>query len=190
MQDSSDDQVPPQPDEGRLQPLDPSVWMAWYRSYAHRLKAFLLSVLRNEHQAEEALQATFAKALTHGGDVELGREQAWLFQVGFNEALGIRRRLELGQRVREKLADSLSSDSGPAPDVELLSWETVQQVRTAMSQLPYEQQIIVQRRIYDEHTFQHIADDLKLPLGTVLTRMRMALKRLKTILQEDFPESH
>lgn len=188
MQESSDEQVPTRSERGPSQPLDPVLWMTWYRSHSHRLKAFLNSVLRNEHLAEEALQATFAKALSVGGGVEVGKEQAWLFQVGFNEALGIRRQLELGHRARQKLAESLALDSTPAPDVELLSWEVVQQVRSAMTSLPTDQQLIVQRRIYQEQTFQEIATDLKLPLGTVLTRMRLALQQLKASLKKDFPD--
>ncbi|MBT4866073.1 MAG: RNA polymerase subunit sigma-24, partial [Planctomycetaceae bacterium] len=40
-------------------------------------------------------------------------------------------------------------------------------------------------RIYDEKTFQVIADELNLPLGTVLTRMRLALKKLAACFESD-----
>ncbi len=184
-------------------PLDSVQWVVWYRDFASRLKAFLLSVLRNGHQAEEALQATFAKALRQGGSVQPGKEQPWLFQVAFNEAMAIRRKVALDQRLREKLAEQNNSSSPqnsgglqgksssslrePAVDEELIRWETVQRVRHALSQLPVEQQVIVQRRIYEEQTFQQIATALNLPLGTTLTRMRLALQKLHSLLK-DSPE--
>ncbi len=50
--------------------------------------------------------------------------------------------------------------------------------------LPADQLQVVQLRIYEEQTFQEIARRLELPLGTVLTRMRLALKKLQTSLRE------
>ena len=51
-------------------------------------------------------------------------------------------------------------------------------MRAALATLPPEQRQIVQKRIYEEQTFASIAQELELPLGTVLTRMRRALRKL------------
>lgn len=166
--------------------LDPVRWTEWYTEHSRRLHAFLLSLLRNGHWAEETLQMTFAKALTHGGGIQQGSEQAWLFQVAFNEAMALRRRMATEQRAHEKLT-SRSPQSEGTGEEEFLKWEEVRQVREALEHLPPDQIEIVQRRIYQEQTFQCIADELKLPLGTVLTRMRLALKKLREILK---PPAH
>ncbi|MBL8825420.1 MAG: hypothetical protein JNM18_00445, partial [Planctomycetaceae bacterium] len=64
-------------------------------------------------------------------------------------------------------------------------WETVVGVRQAIEQLPAEQRQVVRLRIYENRTFAEIATALKLPLGTVLTRMQLALKKLKKALDHE-----
>ncbi|MCB9950296.1 MAG: RNA polymerase sigma factor [Planctomycetaceae bacterium] len=164
-------------------PLDPGTWTTWHRQFSTNVKSFLLSVLRNEHAAEEVFQATFSKALTHGGNVASGSEKAWLFRVAFNEAMMLRRKLSNKQKAKEQIAQ-LPQRHAPSPDQELLSWESVQAVRIALDELPAEQAEVVRQRMYENLTFQQIADSLGLPLGTVLTRMRLALIKLRQALSD------
>ena len=57
--------------------------------------------------------------------------------------------------------------------------ESAEQLKKALKELPESWQQIVSLRIYENLTFQQIADQLDIPLGTALTRMRRALERLK-----------
>lgn len=168
-------------DGGEAKRLDPQRLTAWHSAYADRLKAFLHGLLRSEATVDEALQSTFAKALTHGGDVQSGAEKAWLFQVAFNEAMAVRRTQQVRNQSLEKLNRGTRTGSEPVED--FLRWEMVQQVREALVALPKEQYEVVTRRIYEDKTFQEIAGELQLPLGTVLTRMRLALKKLQQVLK-------
>lgn len=162
--------------------LDPTTLTLWYREYAVRLRAFLLGLLKNMTLVDEALQATFTKALTSGGNVQAGSEKAWLFQVAFNEAMLLKRRAETHQRALHQLGTPLRENRQPIEH--LLSWDSVHQVRMALEQLPEKQKQIVRLRIENEWTFQQIADHLELPLGTVLTRMRTALQNLRESLRQ------
>ncbi len=60
----------------------------------------------------------------------------------------------------------------------MLRSETTERVRQALGELPPDQRQVVEMRIYEDKTFAVIADELSAPLGTILTRMRLALKRL------------
>jgi DNA-directed RNA polymerase specialized sigma24 family protein len=142
-------------DGGESKQLDPQRLTAWYAAYADRLKPFLLGLLRNHALAEEALQATFAKALTHGGEVHNGSEKAWLFQVAFNEAMALRRTQGTQDKALEKLT---GRHVGAEPEEDFLRWETVHQVQLALQTLPPEQLDVVTQRIYENKTFQQIAD--------------------------------
>ena len=71
------------------------------------------------------------------------------------------------------------------PELGLVNQETVKRVRRALEQLPSEQAEVVRRRMFHEQKFKDIAEELKLPLGTVLTRMRLALEKLRKGLQPD-----
>ena len=51
-----------------------------------------------------------------------------------------------------------------------------------MERLPVEQRRVIRMRIYEDKTFAVIAEELGAPLGTVLTRMRLALRKLEAEL--------
>jgi RNA polymerase sigma-70 factor (ECF subfamily) len=104
-----------------------------------------------------------------------------LFQVAFHEAMAIRRRAGIDERCLRRRPMTIPDDSPEGP---LVSREDTERVQRALEQLPVEQKLVVNCRIYEELTFQEIADRYKLPLGTVLTRMRLALQKLQKALLE------
>jgi RNA polymerase sigma-70 factor (ECF subfamily) len=63
--------------------------------------------------------------------------------------------------------------------------ESVAKVQEALADLPAEQRQVVRMRIYEEKTFATIAQELQIPLGTALGRMRTALIKLKKSLGSD-----
>ncbi len=168
-------------DESRI---DPALIASLYVKHAEELKLFLLGVLRDPDLATEVLQATFAKAVEVGHTARQETLKGWLFRVAFNEAMLLRRK----QAVRDKAARRLGAeDNNPAetPYDQVCRFETVASVRKALDQLPAEQRQVVQMRIYDQKKFITIAEELDLPLGTVLTRMQAALKKLRRQLKKD-----
>jgi RNA polymerase sigma factor (sigma-70 family) len=165
--------------------IDPAVVAAHYVRHADELRYFLLGVLRDAELAQEALQAAFAKAVELGHTVEELTFKGWLFRVAFHEALAIRRRAATRERATRKLAEAAASNDDPhrdLPENHVSRWETVAAVREALQQLPDEQQQVVRMRIYEQKRFAQIAEELQLPLGTVLSRMHLALKKLRVRL--------
>ena len=163
--------------------FDPASIGGHYVAHADSLRSFLVGLLRNRELADEALQTTFGIAVQRGGEVSSASFRSWLFQVAYNEAMGIRRREGIESRNLERLS-WISRKRSETPEEDLVRRESVRRVRDAMQSLPTEQRQVVQLRIYEEQTFQEIARRLELPLGTVLTRMRLALKKLQTSLRE------
>ena len=70
------------------------------------------------------------------------------------------------------------------PWEEAIRDEEAAAVRRALATLPFEQRQVVEARIQRGQTFAAIAAELGLPLGTVLTRMRLALAKLRHSLGE------
>ncbi len=161
--------------------IDPAAVAALYVEHADELRAFLVGVLRNPELAGEVLQTTFAKALELGHTSRAETRKGWLFKVAFNEAMFVRRRHKVHRKSIHRLAWSRPREEAP-PEEHLTRWESVQQVRVALETLPPEQRTVVHLRIYEEKKFAEIAEELGLPLGTVLTRMRLAMKKLKSSL--------
>jgi RNA polymerase sigma factor (sigma-70 family) len=159
--------------------LDPALIAALYHEHGAELKRFVLGVVRNADLADDVMQATFAKAIERGGRSRSLRP--WLFRVALNEALAARRREAIHQRTCGRIASSWSGLDG-RPEDGLIRDETVATIRQGLASLPPEQYRVVRARIYEDRTFAEIAREQGVPLGTVLTRMRLALARLRHAL--------
>ena len=159
-----------------------------YLQYGEKLVAFAWGLLRDVELARDVVQATFGRALEAAGEVQPESLKAWLYRVAYNEAMALRRRQGIEGRALEKWSEvRLTTNPGSPrnhPEDQLVRWEQVRRVREVLDRLPPEQRAVVHKRIYDEQTFAEIAEELSVPLGTVLTRMRLALAKLQKALHE------
>lgn len=155
---------------------------AVYQSHGAELRRFILGVLRDPDLTADVLQVTFARALERGDEVREGSLKAWLFRVAFHEALAIRRRAKTGEAAMTRLAE-LGRAVDALPEALLIREEEAVAVRMALEDLPNAQRKVVIARLYDDKSFSEIASDAGVPIGTVLTRMRLALDKLRNILR-------
>jgi RNA polymerase sigma-70 factor (ECF subfamily) len=163
--------------------LEPAVVQAAYQQHSTEILNFLRGVLRDAELAQDCLQITFIKAIEHGHTADEASLKSWLFRVAFNAAMEAKRRQQTGQRAVERLADRAVSES-ESPALAAVRADEVQRVRLALEGLSPEQQTITQMRIFEQKKFATIAAELNLPLGTVLTRMRSALEKLRRALAD------
>jgi len=178
-----------------------------YERWSADIRRFLQGCLAGGCQSgtvDELLQRTFQRLLESGRDVAPGAVRSWLFRVAYNEAMRDGRRRGVERRGLDRVAadrvaadgvaaNRVGSDGSTSPDqpwVEAVRGETVARVRSALGQLPPEQRQVVEDRIYGGKTFAEIAAARGMPLGTVLTRMRLALGKLARSLRELKPEEH
>jgi RNA polymerase sigma-70 factor, ECF subfamily len=177
---SVDRQAKPDPAAGEM--LDPSIVAALYIQHAEELRRFLLGILRDAQLTSDVLQATFVKLAERGQETREATRKAWLFRVAYHEAMAIRRREGVGDKILRRVAWHTNGAAGPAEEP-LLRLEAVELVREALEELPPEQRQVVRMRIYEEKTFAVIAKELRIPLGTALARMRSAVIKLRGKLE-------
>jgi len=158
--------------------VDATRLVALYESHGPELRRFVLGVTRDPELTDDVLQTTYAKAIELGHTARAETFKGWLFRVAFHEALAARRKGETREQGTRRLA-RLSRQTVEQPDERLIRDETVDSVRQALGDLPAEQRQVVWARMYEEKTFAEIAQEFRLPLGTVLTRMRLALDKLR-----------
>lgn len=173
--------------------MDPAQVREVYDQYSVGLKRFLLGMLTDESTANDALQTTFIRLLEKGHSVkEMGSIKSWLFRVAYNEAMLIKRRVSIGRKHAENVAWKKQQLGGADKGTDqrlsqsvhyAIQQEDITQVRAALDKLPEAQRLIVYKRIYEGLKFREIAEELDIPLGTVLARMQAGLKKLKPILQ-------
>jgi len=173
--------------------LDTERVQAVYSEHALALERFLIGVLRDETAAADALQTTFTRLIEKGHLVQQQDSmKSWLFRVAFNEAMLIRRKESTSKKHAENVAwkfqEQLGADRGVDHRLSqsvhhAIQQEDIKRVRDALHQLPQPQRVVVKKRIYEGLKFREIADELNVPLGTVLARMQAGLKKLKPILK-------
>jgi len=153
-----------------------------YDRHARVIFSLALRILRDQRDAEEVVQDVFAQAWRQSGrySTERGSVIAWLMTLTRSRALDRLR----GRRARpDASADSeptVAIPDGAAPADEQLS-TAVQagQVRAAVEGLPLVQRLAIELAFYEGLTHSEIADRLEQPLGTVKTRIRQGLLRLR-----------
>ncbi len=163
--------------------LEPAAAADLYDRWAGELRAYLVGLLRDRDLAAETLQAAFAKAVEKAGGVEPDSRKAWLFRVAHNEAMDRKRRQAAEGRAVKRTAWWRATEE--AADESAARTETAERVRRAVERLPAEQREVVRLRIHEDKTFAEIAAATASPLGTVLTRMRLATKKLAAILRDE-----
>lgn len=154
-----------------------------YTQLAPGLQRFLHALLGSESDAADCLQECFAILVVRGESCVPAARKAWLYTVARNQAALLIRRRVTGRRVAE---GSQAGQPTVVADVAEMAMaaERQRQVRAAVEQLPAEQREVVHLRIDEDLTFNEISQRLQIPLGTALSRMRAALKRLAQGLDE------
>jgi RNA polymerase sigma factor (sigma-70 family) len=155
---------------------------ALYQEHGAELRRFVLGVTRDPDLTGDVIQMTFAKAVEQGHTARDETLKGWLFRVAFHEALTARRRRETREQGNRRLA-ALGWKGVEQPEENLIRGETIEAVRAALAGLPDDQQRVVWARMYEDKTFAEIAREFGLPIGTVLTRMRLALEKLRRSLR-------
>ena len=160
---------------------------ALFGTYHDSLLRFLFGILKDHSTSSDALQATFSQLIKKGAGVETKAMRSWLFRVAFNEAMLIKRKSTAHQRKVDHAARALverQMESPPDGLAEAIRQENIQRVRSAVKLLPEEQRRVVLMRMYEGKKFKDISSELELPLGTVLSRMQLALKKLGKTLSD------
>jgi RNA polymerase sigma-70 factor (ECF subfamily) len=159
--------------------LSPGTVRALYDVHGRDLLVFLTGVLRNPDAAQDVCQTTFQRLMEAGHEARAETVRGWLFKVAFHEAMAHRRRESRGEQVLRDYRTGRNPADADGTLQSLVVAEDVAKLRQLLGELPAEQRHVVQQRIHEEKTFATIADELNVPLGTVLTRMRLAMQKLQ-----------
>ncbi|MCG8407818.1 MAG: sigma-70 family RNA polymerase sigma factor [Phycisphaerales bacterium] len=154
---------------------------AFYDRHSARVFGLLLRILGNSGDAEDVLQDVFWQVWSRAEqyDQDRGTPLAWLVLIARSRALDRRRRLMREPNPVEETPE-VPQDADAAADVELA--EGVLKARNALSQLPTEQQEAIQLAFFNGLSHSEIAERTKLPLGTVKTRIRSGITKLRDLL--------
>jgi len=156
-----------------------------FRQHSDDLRRFVIGVVKDPVLADDVVQSVFGKLTEHGPLKDSASYKAWLFTVAYRDAVSVLRRQKSQSKAIGQLASWLQSQQdeeiGGADG--LARKEEIEQVRAAIGRLPDAEQAVVRLRIYQHQKFREIADELQIPLGTALSRMKTAMRRLADDLE-------
>lgn len=176
----------------RLAVGDTSALDALYDRYAGVIFALLVRIVADRAIAEDLLQEVFLRAWQRAGTYRdaRGRVAAWLFGIAHNLAVDeLRRQRRRPQpataRERENTDLGWESVATDGQEVAEEAWVNLRraQIETALGRLPEAQRRVIELAYFEGYTQTQIAARLDEPLGTVKTRMRLGIQKLRDILQ-------
>jgi RNA polymerase sigma-70 factor (ECF subfamily) len=158
-----------------------------YDRYARVLYSVAFRSLRSAEESEEVVLDVFAQVWRTAAryDVSKGRADSWLFMMTRSRVLDRLRSLQRTAKVTlasENLAEIQPTTPGVDPIENVLISERRDRVLAALSQLPEEQRQVIELAYYKGLTQSEIAAQTNLSLGTVKTRVRLGLSKLRVAL--------
>ena len=173
---------------GRVAQRDERALEQLYEKYGRAIYSLVLRMLRDPSRAEEVSQEVFLKVWRRPESYTPGRGPVvtWLLSVAHHRAV---------DELRARRHDTLPIDGADGGGLEIvddgadladIAWvrERGLAIRTALVGLPQSQRHAVELAYYGGLTQREISDRLGEPLGTIKTRMRLAMQKLRASLAE------
>lgn len=145
--------------------------------FAPRLKSFLMKSGTSPDMAEECAQEVLVTVWNkaHLFDPTKASVSTWIFTIARN------RRIDMIRKQRRPEPEDLpwGPEEAPSPVDTLALQEETELLGRALAELPEKQRHLIQRAYFGELSHSEIADETGLPLGTIKSRIRLALDRLR-----------
>jgi RNA polymerase sigma-70 factor (ECF subfamily) len=155
-----------------------------YDIHARAVYSLALRILRVQSDAEDVVQEVFVQAWRQASryDATRGTVAGWLLMQARSRSID---RLRARQARPERSDDERSTDppdSSVGADIQIVRGEQARRVRQALEELPRLQRTALELAYYEGLTHVEIAEQLEQPLGTVKTRIRQGLLKLRQAL--------
>jgi RNA polymerase sigma-70 factor (ECF subfamily) len=171
----------------RMAAGDREALAALYDRHGRSVFSFVLRIVGEWPDAEDVVQDVFAQAWRQASRYDEHRSSVagWLLMIARTRAIDAlrarRSRPDAGQLVNERTIEDLPG-RGQSPDLLALRSEEIRALRAALDELPLVQRLAIELAFYEGFTQAEIAERLEQPLGTVKTRIRLGLLKLRDVL--------
>lgn len=162
---------------------DRQAFATLFSHFAPRLKSYMLRLGAAPEQAEELAQEAMLTVWRKAAlfDPAKAGASTWIFAIARNLRIDAIRR---EKRPKIEVEDPTDQAPEPPADAVLAAAERDVRLRQAMTILPAEQAQVVRLSFFDDKPHSEIAAELNLPLGTVKSRLRLALARLRGAVED------
>lgn len=157
-----------------------------FEHFAPRVKGFLMKLGTDADTAEEIAQGTLLAVWRKAAqfDPSSGGAAAWIFTIARNLRIDAARRAMRQARADQPMVADETDEIVDSPEILMTRREDVSRVAAALLRLSDEQSKVVRMSFIEERPHGEIAEVLGIPLGTVKSRIRLAMNRLRDLLDE------
>lgn len=166
---------------------DTTAYESLYDRYCSAVMGLALKITGDRSLAEEVVQETFWRVWRKADlfETQRGAFTSWFFGIARNLSIDVLRRQRTQIQPVEETEQIIEQAVDPTMDVPEAAWlrEKHQQMQAAIATLPNEQRSVIEMAYFRGLTRQEIAQASGEPLGTIHTRARLALQKLRDELQ-------
>lgn len=186
----------PSAGDGRMEALlravatlrDRAAFAELFRHFAPRLKAFMMKGGADSDTAEELAQEAMIQVWRRAESFDPSRAAAstWIYTIARNKRIDRLRRERHPAMSEEEYTAALGNPDGGAErgDDAVQRGQAEARLARSIEGLPEDQASVVRMAFYEDKSHSAIAAELQLPLGTVKSRIRLALTRLRGMIQD------
>jgi RNA polymerase sigma-70 factor, ECF subfamily len=161
---------------------DRAAFATLFRTFAPKVKAWMLrggaSAAAAEELAQETMLAVWQKAALF--DPARAGASTWIFTIARNQRIdALRRERHPGSLLSDPVDDP---EAPPQADRLLAMGQQEARIRSALADLPADQAEVIRKAFFEDKVHAEIEKELGIPLGTVKSRLRLAMNRLRTAL--------
>jgi RNA polymerase sigma factor (sigma-70 family) len=168
---------------------DRDAFAALFSHFGPKLKGWLWKTGSSSEEAEELAQDAFVLLWRKATQFDPSRASvgAWLFTIARNLRVDRRRAVHATWTTLDDRAVQEVVDPAVGQEHAMSRRQHDERVRSALSRLTHDERQLVQLSFYEDMSHSRIAEQLKMPLGTVKTRLRRAAAALRLLLEECRP---
>jgi RNA polymerase sigma-70 factor (ECF subfamily) len=165
---------------------DRAAFATLFRHFGPRIRAFLMRGGADAEAAQEAAQEAMILVWRKAASFDRSRASAatWIYTIARNKRIDLIRR---SARPAIETEDWLTVFAPEADDADksVLAGQTYTRVQELLRDLSADQLTVIRMAFFEDKTHTVIAEELQLPLGTVKSRIRLALGRLREALERE-----
>jgi RNA polymerase sigma factor (sigma-70 family) len=165
---------------------DREAFKSLFEHFAPRIKGFMLKAGCSADEAEETAQNTLIAVWRKASqfDPSTTGAAAWIFTIARNLRIDSLRRAARAGRFGDDAELADTPDPTEPADVVISRVEDASRVKAAVARLSADQSKVIRLSFIEERPHPEIASLLGIPLGTVKSRIRLAMNRLRDLLDE------
>jgi RNA polymerase sigma-70 factor (ECF subfamily) len=165
---------------------DKQAFISLFLHFAPRVKSFLMRGNMNENEAEELAQETMLMVWQKADQFNpmIATASTWIFTIARNKKID---RMRKNRVVTLDIEDMIAAGQEPSAEMPELDWSSGRmrtRLAEAIKTLPEDQATLVYKAFYEDLSHSEIAAKTQIPLGTVKSRLRMGMARLRASLSE------